>query len=224
MLAAVAFTPALFWFLFLARGDLKREPAGLLLRTFAWGGVMLVPAVLLESLAVALPLAVLFVGAIEELAKFAAARTAVRHRNFDQLSDGIVYAAAAALGFATVENALYALAAGGEVLLVRLPVTTVAHLIFSVPWGHAMALKRFRGGRWVLRGGIAGGALAHSLFNAMIGSGLAGWQWLLIPFPALLAVIYVVAGRYYGSPEALTVARPRAAGAVEPLAEPSHRA
>jgi RsiW-degrading membrane proteinase PrsW (M82 family) len=222
VLAAVIFTPALFWLLFLARRDLNREPASLLLRTFAWGGVMLLPGVALESFTAALPLAVLTVGLIEEVAKFVAARTAVSHRGFDHPSDGIVYAAAAALGFATLENILYALSSGGAVLLVRLPVTTVAHLLFSIPWGHAMGAARFGSARWLPAAGLVAGALMHSLFNALLYRGLPDWQWLLIPFPAIVAVIYALAGRYYGSVRLAPARRAGpVAGKLDALAEPS---
>lgn len=193
---ALALAPALFWFPFFARRDARPEPAGLLLRTFAWGALALVPSALLESSLGAL--AFLLAGPIEELAKYAAASSAARHRSFDEPSDGLVYAAAAALGFATLENLLYVLHGGPGSILVRGPVTTLGHVLFSAPWGYAMAVKRFRGGRGVLRRGLLVGAGLHVAFNLLLaGGGARGLEWLLIPFGGLLPLMWLLAGRYY---------------------------
>lgn len=193
---AVVFAPALFWFWFFARRDVNREPAALLIRTFLWGAAMIVPAVLLERAAGVL--AVFAVGVIEELAKYAAASNVSRHREFDEPVDGLVYAAAAALGFATLENALYVATHGAAVMWVRGPVTTLAHVLFSAPWGYAMAVKRFRGGRFVLRRGLLAGAGLHAVFNVLLtGGGVSGFEWLLVPFVPLMLVMWVLANRYY---------------------------
>ena len=194
--AALTFAPALFWLWFFARRDVNREPAALLARTFLWGAAMLVPAVLLERAAGVA--AVVLVGAIEEAAKYAAASSVSRHRHFDEPVDGLVYAAAAALGFATLENVLYVATHGAGVLWVRGPVTTLAHVLFSAPWGYAMAVKRFRGGRGVLRRGLLVGALLHTVFNVfLLGGGVSGFEWLLVPFVPLMVVMWLLTNRYY---------------------------
>jgi protease PrsW len=111
-LFAIALAPALFWFWFFARRDRNPEPAWLLLRTFAWGMAMVLPAVLLESAIEQFfgTMAVfLCVGLIEEGCKFLAALSVVKRQEFDEPIDGLIYATAAALGFATLENVFYLL-------------------------------------------------------------------------------------------------------------------
>ena len=71
----------------------------------------------------------LVVGPVEEFSKFAVVRLkAYRSLYFDEPMDGLVYAAAASLGFASLENVLYVVDFGPEVMIVRAPVSTVAHL------------------------------------------------------------------------------------------------
>ncbi|HEX2864043.1 MAG TPA: PrsW family intramembrane metalloprotease [Deinococcales bacterium] len=192
-------TPAIGWFWLISRLDGNPEPRGLLLRIFGWGMLMLVPAALFERTLSAWPLlTMLLVGPVEELAKFVAASSAARDREFDEPIDGLIYAAVAALGFATLENVLYVAQGGLSVLLVRGPVTTFSHVLFAVPWGYALSVKRFRGRRGVLRKGLLVGATLHSVFNLMLTlEGSAGSAWLLIPFAGMLAVMYALAARYY---------------------------
>ncbi len=123
----LAFAPGVFWLWWVYRRDRwEPEPRGLVLRTFFWGMVATVPAVLLEllgayalgsvlpgsNLVVASVFMLAVVGPAEELCKFLAVRLRVyRHHEFDEPMDGIVYGAAAALGFASLENVGYLLAA-----------------------------------------------------------------------------------------------------------------
>ena len=209
VIVGLAFAPAIFWFWFFARRDRHPEPAWLLLRTFLWGGVMVLPAALLEiiceqffaaSLGVgaAAILGLVLVGPIEELAKFAAASNIAKHREFDEWIDGLVYATVASLGFATLENVFYLLEGGAGLILLRGPISTLAHILFALPWGFALAQKRFRGGAWVLRRGLLIGAGLHSLFDLLLaGGGTEGFQWLLLPFVPLMVVMWRLAGRYY---------------------------
>ena len=57
--------------------------------------------------------------------------------------DGIVYAVAAALGFATVENTLYAFLLGDDVILYRAFTATLAHVGFSGLLGYHFGKARF---------------------------------------------------------------------------------
>lgn len=196
---ALIAAPALLWFWVFSRFDGHPEPRGLLLKIFAWGMLMLVPAALFERTLSAWPLAtLLLVGPIEELAKFVAASSAARNREFDEPIDGLIYAAVAALGFATLENVLYVMNGGLGVLLLRGPVTTFSHVLFAIPWGYALSVKRFRARPGVLRKGLIIGATLHSVFNLMLTlQGSAGSVWLLIPFAGMIAVMYALAARYY---------------------------
>ena len=58
------------------------------------------------------------VGPVEETSKFLAIRLAVyRSLHFEEPMDGLVYGAAASLGFASLENLIYVLSYGPEVMI-----------------------------------------------------------------------------------------------------------
>ncbi len=122
----------------------------------------------------------LVVAPVEEGVKLLAVRlSAYRTPQFDTVVDGAVYGAAAGLGFATIENALYitdvigpaggdALAAGGAVTTVR-ALAGPGHVIYSALAGYYLGLARFSreyAGAIVLKGLlIAVGA--HALYNIL---------------------------------------------------------
>jgi RsiW-degrading membrane proteinase PrsW (M82 family) len=92
----------------------------------------------------------LVIGPAEELFKFLAVRLVMyRHPEFDEPLDGIIYASAAALGFASVENVFYVIdfthglgvrwAALGLRSFLALP----GHVIFAAVWGYALGRKKF---------------------------------------------------------------------------------
>src|SRR5207249_4382994 len=119
-LLAVAFAPSLFWLWYFWRQDREtREGPGPMARAFLMGALSTIPAVVLEVMfshpgdgATALE-CFLVIGPAEEISKFLATLWSVRReRDFDEPSDGIVAAAAAALGFAFAENIGY-FAGGG---------------------------------------------------------------------------------------------------------------
>jgi RsiW-degrading membrane proteinase PrsW (M82 family) len=87
------------------------------------------------------------VGPIEESAKFAVAWAVLfRTRWFDEPIDGLVYAAAVAIGFASFENALYALQVSWPTQLARAATTPLTHTVFSALWGfgsgHALLVEK----------------------------------------------------------------------------------
>ena len=87
-------------------------------------------------------------GRWKELCKFGAVRLgAYRSLYFDEPVDGLVYASAASLGFASLENLFYVLQYGPEVMLLRAPLSTVAHLVFGSIWGQALGQFYVSGGR-----------------------------------------------------------------------------
>ena len=116
------------------------------------------------------------VGPVEELCKFAAVRfKAYRSPYFDEPMDGLVYAAAASLGFASMENLFYVVEFGPEVMLGRAPLSTVAHLVFGGVWGYALGLHHASGHRrpLLVAGGLALGACTHAAFNIFVSFPLA---------------------------------------------------
>ncbi len=201
LLVAVAIAPGLFWLWFFARRHVYRPgPRRLLALTFVLGMVSTIPALVVESVfldetivsggatfASVAAAMLLVVGPVEEAAKFAVVRLGpYRSLYFDEPMDGLVYGAAASLGFASLENVGYVLSFGPEVMLVRAPLTTVAHVVFGSIWGYALGLRTQPGGGGVRVTLVALilASVAHAIFN------LAAFA---MPFFALaLAVLGVV--------------------------------
>lgn len=144
------------------------------------------------------------VAVVEEFAKFFVVFTvAYPNRAFNEPMDGIVYTAAAALGFASFENMFYVLDRGPFVLLLRGPVSTLGHVLFSALWGAALGLaikepSRARRRR-MIGSGLLLSILAHGTYNILIslshpffGSGL---EWTALSGIPFLAILYIIVSR-----------------------------
>ena len=87
--------------------------------------------------------AVFAVGIVEEVSKFLILWVFItyRHIEFDEPVDGVVYAAAVALGFATIENWYFMSEVEGPVWsrAITLPFN---HVLFSSFWGAALGIAR----------------------------------------------------------------------------------
>ncbi len=111
---------------------------------------------------------VVFIGLIEELFKFLPFILAVsRFKAFDEPIDGIVYAAALAVGFASFENLGYLRHLGGLAFWGRAVASPLTHTVFSSIWGYAVARAVLLKGSVVFASvaGIALAGLAHGLFD-----------------------------------------------------------
>jgi len=145
----LGFVPAITWlWLFWRKDRWEREPKRLVLRIFLLGAVMAGPIFLLER-ELPLPPTVfgeffLRVALVEELFKaIPVLFVALRSREFDEPMDGVIYGAAAALGFAGAENAVYALQAGTASALLRAFTSTFMHVGLTGMVGYAIGLARF---------------------------------------------------------------------------------
>ena len=83
--------------------------------------------------------AVFIAGPVEESAKFLTLILIypILKNNFDELTDGILYAGLVALGFATIENYFYAFNATDkyQILVLRSFFSIVGHISFSIVFG-----------------------------------------------------------------------------------------
>jgi RsiW-degrading membrane proteinase PrsW (M82 family) len=170
-LLALAIAPALFVFLYIYKKDrYEPEPLHLLAWVFFLGALSCIPAGLIE-----LPFPEGVVGSavvapvVEETMKFLVVFLAVyRHPEFDEPMDGIVYATAAGLGFATLENILYVLEGGVVVGIIRAIASVPGHVVFACIWGFALGTAKFRPEnerRGLILTGLAGAMLMHGIFN-----------------------------------------------------------
>ena len=203
----LAFAPGLFWLWFFVRGRSYRpNPRRLLALTFFYGMLSTIPAAILNTAFIdsdviggtadvaATAAAMLFVvGPVEELSKFMAVRLGpYRSLYFDEPRDGLMYATAASLGFASLENLVYIFAFGPAVMIGRAPLSTLAHVIFASFWGYALGLQRQPGSRrrpLLLLAGIAVAAVVHGVFNILVLSLQVGG--------ILLALVLVAIGLWW---------------------------
>lgn len=195
--ALASIIPAFLWMIYFYRSDrYAPEPKKLVARTFLVGA--LVGAAMVFSLKELpfhvsfLALAVFVAPFTEEIAKFLCVRWTVYNRiEFDEPVDGMVYATAAALGFASVENIIYVLnswASGGAemgvyVLTGRAVLSVPAHALFSSLWGLALGWhkkrKTLKSSLLVVLGLLAGMVL-HGLFNYLTSENLFGGLFFLV--------------------------------------------
>ena len=184
-LLIAALAPGLFWLWFFLRYDRYHPaPRRLIALTFFLGVLVTLPIGVvqvivlkrenlpqLNDLAVVAITMLLVVGPVEEFGKFAVVRAvSYRWARFEEPMDGLVFAAAASLGFATLENFLYAWNFGAAVMVVRGPISTVAHVIFSSFWGYALGARSSDGDRSApsVLVGLILAAIFHGAFNLLV--------------------------------------------------------
>jgi len=184
----LALVPSAIWLVFFYTQDrLEPEPKGYVLGVFALGalfaaaiGVPLVENVFRVShwiytntLATILG-GILVVGFTQEFLKYAAVRYSVYHSNeFDEATDGVIYATAAGLGYATVLNIQFVLSNGGVDLgtgVIRMAVVALAQASFSGITGYFLGRAKFESEQiWWMPLGITLAAVFNGVFNWLRG-------------------------------------------------------
>lgn len=177
--------PGGIWVWFFYRQDsAAREPIGRVLLTFGFGMLAVLPAARIEAPfrelltnpphpVVHLLLMIALVGVVEEVAKFSAFYLAAyRSRELDEPVDGVIYGSIAGVGFATLENILYAVSYGMGVVPVRGVIATLAHASFSGLAGYYAARVKLLGApRSEGVYGVLLAAVLHGLYNFVVLSG-----------------------------------------------------
>lgn len=196
--AAIAPGIALMTYLYM-KDRYDSEPIHMVIRMFLIGVLVVVPiAVIQRGLTLwwgEEPLAFAFVisaGVEEGLKWFVLYHVIYNHTEFDEPYDGIVYAAAISLGFATLENVLYAFlqpATFGSLLLrALLPVS--GHALFGVVMGYYLGKAKFakERSRQLLVLSLALPVFWHGLYDYIILVVRTYWLWLIIPLMLFLWV------------------------------------
>lgn len=198
IILVLSLTPGLFWtWYFFKKDRVEPEPLRLIRDCFLLGMVAVIPAAILEppferisvlfSVVVAAPI-------MEELLKFAVVRlTVFRKTEFNEPMDGIVYAAAAALGFASLENVLYVLGEYNKgtgtvaaVTVLRALLSVPGHALWSSMWGFALGFAKFAPPlrrKKLIRTGLLMAIGMHGLYNLLCLSGPVWPLGLLIFVP-----------------------------------------
>ena len=141
----------------------EREPLGLVIAAFAWGGVGAVLLSVIGSLILSLPIGIaadektaMFLSVsivaplVEEPAKALILLLLYRSRQFDNATDGFVYGAAAGLGFGMSENFLYFASTASQgvgawfvVVIMRTLFTGLMHACATSMVGAALGWAKF---------------------------------------------------------------------------------
>jgi len=93
-----------------------------------------------------------------------------RQKFFNEPLDGIVYTIMIGMGFATVENVIYAYKFGMETTVVRAFTAVPSHAIFAVVMGYFIGMAKFsetKGRAFILRGFLLA-VLIHGLYDFFI--------------------------------------------------------
>lgn len=206
LLLLLAIVPAIFWlWYFYSRDKYEPEPLSWIVLIYFFGIVITIPVAITQGIiGLILPeilIAVLVAPVFEETAKYLVVRrTVYETREFNEPVDGIVYAAAAGLGFATLENVLYvfealesSLALALQTGVVRAFISVPGHVLFSVMWGYALGRARFMppGQRpAIILGGLLLAMLAHGLFNLLLYNAIGFAVLILIVVPLLWLAVH----------------------------------
>jgi RsiW-degrading membrane proteinase PrsW (M82 family) len=198
----LALAPCLLWLWIIYKRDkYAPEPLILVIRTFAIGAGVVLPVALIEyfllpaSLKENLTLgsvayrSFIVAGVTEEAAKYLAVRFSMyRSVFFEEPADGLIYSAAAALGFAALENVLYIFSYGWQTVLLRGITSNLAHVLFACFWGYPLVLTKLgylKNKAWVGLGWLAA-VLAHGLFDFLL---MMGNLYSLLTLPFFMAMI-----------------------------------
>lgn len=193
--AAIAPGLALFSYFYL-RNQMATEPRKTLFRTFIFGllitfPIMFIQYVLQEEQLITNPflLNVVFSSTMEEFFKwFIIFAFIYRHVEFDDPYDGILYGAAASLGFATMENLLYLLTFGIDTAFMRALLPVSSHALFGVVMGYYFGKSKFtknnRSMEYLVLS-IGAPFLLHFAYNSIL-MFEDYWVYLIAPFMLFL--------------------------------------
>lgn len=198
LIAAIAPGIALLSYFYL-KDRYDAEPISMVARLFLFGALLVFPTMVLQrALTLGLgehPLLFSFgiSAGIEEFLKwFVLYFFIYKHVLFDEPYDGIVYAVAASLGFATLENVIYALIGfpsfSNLVYRALLPVS--GHALFGVTMGYYLGKAKFNRAaeKKYLLLALALPICFHGIFDYILLVEKVYWVWLMAPLMLFLWV------------------------------------
>jgi hypothetical protein len=154
LVSAVVPSMLLIWF-FHSR-DVYPEPQRVVWATFGLGVLTVIPVIVIELIIsagikhVSNPFVngtlegFFCAGFTEELFKYLVVTLyCMRHKEFDEPMDGIVYGAVASLGFATLENVLYVTDGGGGAAVMRALSAVPGHACMGAVMGYFVGQAKF---------------------------------------------------------------------------------
>jgi RsiW-degrading membrane proteinase PrsW (M82 family) len=200
LLLIASIGPGLLWLWYFYQQDrYEPEPLKVVFKVFLAGLLLVIPAGLLEQLwrgqilsAVHsgnwpsfLMMAFLVIALIEETLKTGFLWWLIGHNNeLDEPADGIIYGITLGLGFASLENLIWASAFGFGVAALRAIITTLAHATFTGWMGYFIAKYKFRNhSSSVLLSGFFLAWASHGLYDFLL--------FLRNPAASLVAILMI---------------------------------
>lgn len=176
------------------------EPIGMVIRVFMFGALLVFPIMMLQRALVLgfgenpFVFSFLFSSGIEELLKwFVVYYVIYKHVEFDEPYDGIVYAVAVSLGFATVENVIYSLLnfTSFSNLLMRALLPVSGHALFGVMMGYHLGRAKFQPSseKKHLLFSVGLPVFFHGVFDYIILISKSNWMWLMLPLMIFLWIL-----------------------------------
>lgn len=176
------------------------EPIHMVVRVFVYGVLLVFPTMVLQrTLVLGLGsnpflFAYGITGTVEEFLKWFIVYYAIyKHTVFDEPYDGIVYAVSVSLGFATLENVIYALlnSFSFSALLFRAFLPVSGHALFAVMMGYYLGKAKF--GNPKHRSKLIAASLIvpifwHGTFDYILMQTKTYWLWLIVPLMVYLWV------------------------------------
>lgn len=196
--AAIAPGVALLIYFYL-KDRYDTEPFHLVLKVFLFGVMLVFPVMVLQRAFVhglgENPFVFSFIisAGLEEFLKwFLVYFIIYKHTSFDEPYDGIVYAVAASLGFATLENVFYAFLNSASIssLIYRALLPVSGHAMFGVIMGYHLGRAKFdpeRRKRHLLYSLLLP-IFWHGLFDYILLTTKTYWIWFMVPLMSYLWV------------------------------------
>lgn len=193
--------PGLMWlWLFYKQDRYEPEPVRKILKVFLVGLILVIPAGLLEQAwrepmmssiqngdwVSFLRLAFLVIALIEEgLKSIVLFQMIGNSQELNEPVDGPIYGITLGLGFASLENLLWASAFGFGVAILRAVVTTLAHASFTGWMGYYISKFKLETNReWMVLGkGFIIALVTHGAYDFLL--------FLRNPLPSLLAILLI---------------------------------
>ena len=206
LLLLASIGPGLLWLLYFYKQDrYEPEPVKLVLKIFAAGLILVIPAGLLEQIwrgqilsavqtgnwPAFLVMAFLVIALIEEGLKSGFLWWLIgKNHELDEPVDGIIYGITLGLGFASLENFLWASAFGFGVAVLRAIITTLAHASFTGWVGYYIGKYKLEAGPegysrnyYLLVAGFIIAYLSHGAYDFLL--------FLRSPLASIVAIFLI---------------------------------